>query len=344
MKGYLCQEFQKKDLDGRDITGKLYLPNQDSEIGLVLGLGILGNWTGLENVATNLTNELQIYTVVLNPPSHDTNNQECTFGNFAYGMKCASDYLRNEYGAKKVIGGGHSGGPIAALFANMNIYDALENKVINHDNDQDKINELHLAMEGTKSNQPFNGLILASMPRNLREAMPQKYLNPYFIYGAQLFFRFQNMGNKSHYLGRRGKYQWKHMHVDDLKPIKDYLSKALNPYEIVNLFNKDNKKKFNDISNKIRNTPKLFLVPGRDIVSFGPDVNNKKKWEKLSDQKLKEQRELFETLGIDNNDYHIFPDAAHFINNINSFELDSLYGLKAPEVQKLVAEFIGRFQ
>ncbi len=341
MSAYTCNEFQKKDLKGKDITGKLYLPDKGSEIGLVLGLGILGNWTGLEDVATNLTNESQISTVVLNPPSHDTNNQECTFGNFAYGMKCASDYLRNKHGAKKVIGGGHSGGPIAALFANMGYYDALEKEVINQDTDEEKRKEFQKALAETKAEQTFDGLILAALPRDLREAMPQKYFNPYFIYAAHLFFRWNNRGNKTQYLGKRGKYQWQHMGVDDLEPIKDYLSKALNPHELVDLLDGGSQSKgAYELVRKMRETPKLFLAPGRDIVSFGPQVNNKKKWAKVSEEKLKEQKEKFETLGIVDEDYHIFKDAAHFLNSTDSFELSSLWGLKAPEVQKLMADFI----
>jgi hypothetical protein len=328
------------DFQAKGVTGSLYYQNMGAKVGYVHGPGILGSGSGPKEQWVSLTDRLEIPIIVLDPPSHRFNEQDFSFGNYATAQRVAANYLKEAFNVERVIGGGHSGGPVAGLFANMGYSHNIERRVIEYAQEGNKGQDLNDAIPIDRRERVFDGLVVASLPRDVRAAMPGYAFNRAVVWFFHNFlFRWQNRGNPAGYIGKDPErpIQWKHLAVSDLKQVKDYMSQVLNPHEVIDMLDEGD----NELVTSVRETPKLFLVPGRDIVNFGPKVMWP--WRDVS-RDLAELREQFETLGIQDKDYHEFPRAAHFLNSVDKFEVDSLYGLKAPEVQDLIVEFIERFK
>ena len=331
--------------------GSLFVPQDAAGVGVVLGPGILGNRYGLEDVAKTIVKENRAHVITLDPPSHHENVMKFTFANYAKIETLAAQYLRTKYDINKVVGGGHSGGAIAGLFANMRYTGEKEALAMQYW-DSSSIDEydVGLALEecsvGQTNDGSFDGLILASLPKNVRTAMPSYAFNPFFLKMMQTGFHMQNKGNKTNFLGklRERPYQWKHLSVHSLKETKEYATSALNPVEYLQLLHDCSlgEDMFKEVVDNVQSTPKLFLVPGRDIVSFGPKVFVPHLLRKKGvEQDLALLRQNLDFLGVDGGRYHEFPHDAHFLNG--KFEGDSLYGLQGKDVQEKIVDFVQEF-
>ena len=183
------------------ITGNLYLPNSNKhEIGIVLGGGILGSRWGIHDIADRIVSELEQPLITLDPPPHFKNKQDFRFGNYATSMRIAVQYLRNEYGVERFVGGGHSGGAIASLFANMGYSKRVEDIVINYmaNGMPYSQKELEEALAEFNDLPKFDGLVIAALPRDVRGTIPGYAFNPLALKILHGFFLLQNRGARHH--------------------------------------------------------------------------------------------------------------------------------------------------
>ena len=199
-------------------------------------------------------------------------------------MRIAVQYLRNEYGVERFVGGGHSGGAIASLFANMGYSKRVEDIVINYmaNGMPYSQKELEEALAEFNDLPKFDGLVIAALPRDVRGTIPGYAFNPLALKILHGFFLLQNRGGKTPYLGKDSErpYQWKQISVQDLEETNQYVAiLQRNPVEYLNFLQKVKEEASENLAglaqehiDALTNACKLFIVPGKDINNFGPKV------------------------------------------------------------------------
>ena len=317
-----------KELDEYGIFGDLYIPTGETKIGLIQEVGTTGNRKGLKHYAQKMC-ELPAYVAVLESSAHGRHAiQNLSFAVNATYQRQAARFLRKTYGLETVIGGGHSGGAITGVFAELGFTPSIEKRLMNKNDFSELL---------TDYIQTFDGLILGSMPLNARKVMPKIIQNKLSIRLFHKMFHKQNDTNNKNLTDYRAcnncELEFQHYRIREFHTAKQYTNNLINPIEFLNMLKVLDCDITKQYVQNFQSLPKISFVGTRDILIFGPFAH----LFGASGRKMQWYEKVVNDLG--NTEHHTI-NSSHFLNYVDRYETDSLWGMRSQFVQDRIKQFI----